>query len=220
MNWPERAIKIPTDSVANINSSRSNAIFDWNRALLNATVATHAPPPLRLVPWPLFMPLHSTAWSAYTADAQSTEKDNPRRRPEDEWTASNKDLAISYACYRALIDLFSSQVAALAVTAREHPVQPENFNAQPSTPDGIGNTAAAAVLIERHSDGSNQLVNLHPGPYSDYTSYLPVNTPQQISDPDQWQPLEAPSSVGIAIQQVFVTPQWGQVTPFAAVSPS
>jgi hypothetical protein len=34
------------------------------------------------------------AWSAYTADAQSTEKGNPRRSPEDEWTAAKKDLAI------------------------------------------------------------------------------------------------------------------------------
>jgi hypothetical protein len=124
MNWPERAIKIPTerfpskrhvcsrillaclailptttswacsnDAVANINSSRSNAILDWNQTLLNAIVATHAPTvaarALAIVHTSAF-----NAWSAYTADAQSTEKDNPRRRPEDEWTATNKDLAI------------------------------------------------------------------------------------------------------------------------------
>ena len=125
MNWPERAIKIPTerfqskrhvcsrillaclailatttswacsnDAVANINSSRPNAILDWNQNFIKCdrrdkctlTVAARA---LAIVHTSAF-----NAWNAYTADAQSTEKDNPRRRPEDEWTATNKDLAI------------------------------------------------------------------------------------------------------------------------------
>lgn len=203
---------------ATIRSHRSNAILDWNQALLNVIVATHAPPTVAARALATVHTSAFNAWSAYTADAQSTERESPRRRPEDEWTSANKDLAISYACYRSIIDLFPSQETALAITAQEHHVQPDNFNVQPTTPDGVGNIAAAAVLFERHHDGSNQLGDLHPGFYSDYTSYVPVNTPQYISDPDRWQPLEIPNNSGIATQQVFVTPQWGNVTPFAAAS--
>ena len=54
---------------------------------------------------------------------------------------------------------------------------PSYTTAETHTPAGIGNTACAAVLAYRHADGSNQLGNLHPGAYSDYTGYAPVNTP-------------------------------------------
>jgi hypothetical protein len=82
------------DAVANINSSRSNAILDWNQTLLNAIVATNAPPTVAARALAIVHTSAFNAWSAYTADAHSTEKDNPLRRPEDEWTAANKDLAI------------------------------------------------------------------------------------------------------------------------------
>jgi hypothetical protein len=48
-------------------------------------------------------------------------------------------------------------------------------------------------------------------PYTDYTGYAPVNTATSLSDPGRWQPLV--STTGVA--QLFLTPQWGLVTPFA-----
>src|SRR2546428_5438604 len=56
-------------------------------------------------------------------------------------------------------------------------------------PAGVGNVAAAAVIAFRHVDGANQLGDLHPGAYSDYTGYVPVNDPDHINDPNRWQPL-------------------------------
>ena len=49
--------------------------------------------------------------------------------------------------------------------------------------------AAAAVLEQRHNDGSNQLGDRAPGAYSDYTGYAAVNTAFTITDPNRWQPL-------------------------------
>ena len=64
----------------------------------------------------------------------------------------------------------------------------------------------------RHHDGSNQLGDLNPGAYSDYTGYAPVNTPTAINNPNRWQPLQVGANV-----QKFITPHWGKVKPYALV---
>ena len=66
--------------------------------------------------------------------------------------------------------------------------------------------AALHMLNERAHDVSNQLGDLHPGAYSDYTGYTPVNSATTMVDPDHWQPLP---------NQRCITPFWGKVKPFA-----
>jgi hypothetical protein len=73
----------------------------------------------------------------------------------------------------------------------------------------VGEEAARHMLSERAHDGSNQLGDLHPGPYSDYTGYTPVNSATTMVDPDHWQPLP---------YQKCITPFWGKVAPFALQS--
>jgi hypothetical protein len=71
------------------------------------------------------------------------------------------------------------------------------------------------VLEIRHHDGSNQLGDVNGGaPYSDYTGYTPVNTPDVVVDKWHWQPLR----IGTTVQR-FATPQWGRVIPFALTAP-
>jgi VCPO second helical-bundle domain/Domain of unknown function (DUF6851) len=91
---------------------------------------------------------------------------------------------------------------------------PGNTSTDTSTPVGIGNVAAGAVISYRHTDRSNQL-SIHP--YSDYTGYTSVNTSSTISDPNGWQPLYIPST---GVTQTYLTPHWGLVTPFALTSAS
>jgi hypothetical protein len=57
---------------------------------------------------------------------------------------------------------------------------PNDNSTDITTPTGIGNVACGAVLNFRHHDGSNQLADLHPGAYSDYTGYVPVNSPTTV----------------------------------------
>jgi hypothetical protein len=102
------------------------------------------------------------------------------------------------------------------------------------TPSGIGNSACAAVLAFRHSDGSNQLGSLTASgvPYADYTGYMPVNKPSTVPvsdvstilDPNHWQPLTycplaagCPMGVGVVTPK-FVGAQWFKVIPFALTS--
>jgi hypothetical protein len=61
---------------------------------------------------------------------------------------------------------------------------PAGTSTDTGTPSVVGNVAAQAALTFRHGDGSNQLANLHPGPYTDHTGYAPENDPDNINDAD------------------------------------
>jgi hypothetical protein len=62
---------------------------------------------------------------------------------------------------------------------------PSVTTTNPSTPPGVGNTAAAAQLAFGHHDGSSW-ATWEGHPYSDYTGYQPVNTPDLVTDPNHW----------------------------------
>jgi len=71
------------------------------------------------------------------------------------------------------------------------------------------------VLAFRADDGSNQANG-----YADTSGYVPVNSPDTVSDPMHWQPLRVPDGNGGLTVQKFLTPHWRGVTPFALASPS
>lgn len=160
------------------------------------------------------------AWSAYDKDAVGTEFRGSLRRPPAQRTAANKSKAISFAAYRALLDLFPQpdQVANFRAFMTGLGYDPDDTTTDPDTPTGIGNLVAAAVLGSRHNDGSNQLGDLHPGPYTDYTGYTPLNTPDAINNPNHWQPLRVSNGQGGFFVQTYIAPFWGKVTPFALTS--
>ena len=107
---------------------------------------------------------------------------------------------------------------------------PNNLSINTNTPAGIGNVACAAVLAFRHADGSNQLGDLHPGAYSDWTGYVSVNpastvpvNPALVLDPNHWQGLIYDDGANVPaphiVTQSFVGAQWYRVIPFAMTSP-
>ena len=77
------------------------------------------------------------------------------------------------------------------------------------------------MLDYRSQDGANQLgdeAKSDRTPYSDYTDYQPSNKPENIENIDRWTPdISADKSKSSQAQQ-FLTPQWGNVTPFALES--
>ena len=91
---------------------------------------------------------------------------------------------------------------------------PDDASTDPASPTGVGNQAAAAVLAFRATDGSNQ-AKATPTP-----SATSVNTPDQVNDPFRWQPLRHPNASGAIVVQKYLTPHWGNVTPFAISSPN
>jgi hypothetical protein len=192
-----------------------NTVERWNDALLQAVRNVQANPVVAARALAVTHTAMYDAWAAYDRKALGTRTGDSLRRPRAERTLANKRVAVSYAAYRALVDLFPSQKASLFDPLLvDLGLDPENSSTDPATPAGVGNSAAAAVIAFRHADGSNQLGDLNGGPpYSDYTGYQPVNSPDQLVDPNRWQPLATPTGA-----QTFLAAHWGNVIPFALSS--
>ncbi|HYO75681.1 MAG TPA: haloperoxidase, partial [Thermoanaerobaculia bacterium] len=159
------------------------------------------------------------AWAAYDDKAVGTRLGGSLRRPPSERTDANKTKAIAYATFRALEDVYPDDRVWLEEQMRAKGFDPHDRSRDVTTPQGIGNVAAAAVIAYRHRDGANQLgdeVGGNGKPYSDYTYYKPVNTVAKVIDPDRWQPIPfANPRGGEKLTPGFLTPHWYRVKPFA-----
>ena len=202
-----------SSSARTLIPTSDNAVLTWDAAILQAIRATHPGPPMVARALAVVHTAIFDAWAAYDATAVGTRLGGSLRRPAAERTDANKRAAVSYAAYRALVDLFPAVVPSFDAVMRQLGYDPSDASTDVSTAIGIGNVAARAVIDFRHHDGANQLGDLHPGAYSDYTGYLPVNSPEVITDPNRWQPLRVNGVI-----QTFIAPQWQLVTPFSLTS--
>ena len=158
------------------------------------------------------------AWAAYDGKAVGTRLGATLRRPVEERTDRNREIAIAYATYRALVDVYPEDTAWLAGQMRAAGLDPTNETKDPSKPQGVGNVAAAAVCEYRHHDGANQLgdeVGSNGKPYADYTFYAPANPADKVHDPDRWQVIPFSDGKGGTFAPNFLTPHWYRVKPFA-----
>lgn len=162
------------------------------------------------------------AWSAYEDSPISTLLSDTLQRPSIENTNANKEEAISYAAYSVLADLFPNDVSIFQAKMLALGLDPDRHTNDITTAAGIGNVMAATLLDFRHQDGSNQLGNDSLGvlgiPYSDTSGYSPVNSPDRIIDIERWTPERIPIDNTLGSIQQFLTPHWGQVTPFGLKS--
>lgn len=216
-------------SSAALAHGRDNVVLQWNSALLQA-IRNAGFAPIRAARG--FAILHTCmydAWAAYDRVAVGTRFGGSLRRPVRERTIANVKEAMSHAAYRALVDLFpfdspndSDDIPDQQVLLFDPLMKSLGYDPSDTTMSAsVGAQACAAVLSFRHADGSNQLGDMNGGaPYSDYTGYLPVNTHNEINDPNHWQPLAtAVLPDGTVTQQIFLAPHWGRVTPFALTNP-
>ncbi len=192
----------------------------WNDVLLESVRNSRLGPPMVARAIAMVHTCGFDAWAAYDDVALGTQLGGSLRRPAEERTLDNAQKAYSYGEYRCLLDLFPAQSDFIRSQMSGFGFDPDDASTDPATPQGVGNLAAAAVLEFRHQDGSNQLGDLNPGPYSDYTGYLPVNDPDNINDPNRWQPLRFSDGQGGFIVPGFVAPHWQNVAPFALESAS
>jgi hypothetical protein len=208
--------------------STPTIVVQWNNAALQGVRDSKLGPPMVARALAIVHTCIFDAWSAYDKKAVGTQLGGSLRRPKSEQTAANKSKAISFAAYRATVDLFPTDkttvfdpmMAALGYDSTDQ-------STDVKTPSGIGNVACNAVLTFRHNDGSNQLGNLTASgvPYADYTHYVPVNppttvpvNPATVNDVNRWQPLQYIDGLGNFVTQSFVGAQWTQVIPFSMTS--
>src|ERR1044072_6587195 len=89
------------------------------------------------------------AWAAYDDKAVGTQLGGKLRRPAAERTEANKKKAIAYATYRSLLYLFPEDEQWISQQLRQYGVDTADKSTDVSTPQGVGNVAAAAVIEYR-----------------------------------------------------------------------
>lgn len=167
------------------------------------------------------------AWAVYDAVAIPTQLRLPRQLGMSDQV---KTQAMSQAAYRVLVDQFPTEVATFDLAMTSLGLIPSTSE-DPSTPEGIGNLAAKAVLDDRSRDGANQRGELTASGkiYADYTGYTPSNLPVSATEaspiantprPDRWQPLSYLDGNGKVQIPAFIAPHWEKVRPFALTSAS
>lgn len=157
------------------------------------------------------------AWAAYDPSAVGSRLGGSLRRPIAEHTPANKETAIAYASFHALLFVYPEDREFLEAEMRRMGHDPAVVSDDPTTPAGIGQLAAKAVGEYRRHDGSNQFGDEVGGdgtPYGDYTYYQPVNPPDRILDPDRWQPITFTLPDGKQVTPGFLTPHWYRVKTF------
>jgi membrane-associated phospholipid phosphatase len=203
----------------------SNVVIQWNQAALQGVRDSKLGPPMVARALAMVHTCIYDAWAAYDERALGTQLGNSLRRPRSERTLAGKNEAISFAAYRASVDLFASDDQKVFRPLMEQlGYNPDDTSKDTRTPTGVGNVACEAVLQFRHHDGSNQLGDQSPSgvPYSDYTGYVSVNPPSQVPpnpalvvDPNRWQPLQYFDVTNTWVTQSFLGAQWYLVVPFA-----
>jgi hypothetical protein len=214
----ENLIVNPETQLVTLEDPSPTVSVLWDRAIQQAVVNTAPGPTVASRAYGMVHTAIFDAWAAYDQQAIATQLGDALQRPEAEVTAANKQEAISYAAYEVAKDLFPSQIAIFYAQMKELGYDPQQKTTDLTTPAGVGQASAQALLDFRHHDGSNQLGDDPAGngiPYGDVTNYQPTNSPQAILDLESWTPENVPLDDPNSSLQQFLTPQWGNVTPFA-----
>ncbi len=162
-------------------------------------------------------PYHPTAVGIYSRLG--------RRPAMESATNRNINIACLYASYRVLNSLLPNRNTDWRAMMTAAGLNADDASEQLTSPVGIGNRAAKAILAIRERDGMNQLGDengrtFNREPYADYTGYEPVNTAYDLRDPSRWQPRLYPAGGGVFRIQQFVTPQYRKVRPYSYQNPN
>ena len=166
------------------------------------------------------------AWAAYDDTAQGW---LVRERVETDDARQAREIALSYAAYRILRWRFRASPGA-AVTLRALDLRMEALGLDPSitttsgtAPEALGNRIAAAYLALGNTDNANESDDFANRFYTSVNGPLVMNEPgnPDLVDPNRYQPLSLPFFLDQAGNPVsagfpeFLSPEWGQVIPFA-----
>jgi len=216
----------PETQLVTVEDESPTVSVIWDRAVQEAVIETSPGPTIASRTYAMVHTAMYDAWSAYEDTPVSTNLGDDLQRPEAENTVENKSEAMSHAAYQVLVELYPEQKEIFDRVMQDMGYAPCDACTDVTTPAGIGKISAQALLDERQGDGANQLGN-EPGsdgtPYSDYTGYEPTNEAGNVQDIERWTPdllIDSNEIDESFISQEFLTPQWGQVTPFALDSGS
>ncbi len=212
----------------------STTVTRWNERALEA-ICLGRPMPT-IVSRELFL-LHTAmydAWTAYEDVALPVYWRAMTRRPAAERTAAAKREAIGFAALEVLTEFYPARIPEFFDQLNREGFASDRFVDPPrGSLAWVGIQAADAALDHRQDDGANATYH-----YRDISNYQPINSPDAAPDaidPNRWQPLIVtnfdaalrpadfilnppffdPLAYGHFAPQMFITPHWPWVEPFA-----
>lgn len=202
-----------------------NVAYKWGEMALKATALDTE----RFAPRPtitsrylgLIFTAVFDAWSRFDEKAIPVYLTDVPRLPKELHKLSNKEIAISFAAYRTMSEYYFSDKEIFSEFMQELGLDPSNETLDPSTPEGIGNLAAKAVIQARKGDGANQYGEESGSdgkPYFNYVGYEPINSADTNIDPNRWQPKYFSDGKGGFYAPGCLTPFWDKVKPIALKS--
>ncbi len=202
-----------------------NVAYKWGKIALTATANDTE----RFTPRPtvtsrylglIFVAVFD-AWSRYDDKATPVYLEGVERRKAEEQSLKNKEIAISYAAYRAMEEYYYSDILLFQELMTELGLDRSDKSLDPTSPVGIGNLAAKAVIEARKGDGSNQYGEEEGSDgiaYFNYIHYKPVNPIDKNVDINRWQPKYFVNEKGEKYDPGCLTPYWDKVKPIALKS--
>ncbi len=209
----------------------------WNEQLLEAIRNDTARPTVHARNlWHVSVAMYD-AWAVFDPTSRTYLEPDPLVTPEGDpaGVAAARHEAISYAAYRVLRHRFVDGPGGTGpgrfLTAFQLDNQMNALGYDPNvtttagdSPAALGNRIAQRVIDFGLGDSANE-----SNDYAEPTGYAPVNPPltfdelgTTMNDPNRWQPLrfvrERRDQFGTVVEetvQSFLSPYWGDVTPFA-----
>ena len=225
--------KLLTDSAVNSTldkkikepSGTDNVAYKWGKMALvaqaNDTEKFNPRPTITSRYLGLIFVAVFDAWAMYDEKATPVYLKGVERRPMDEQTLRNKEIAISYAAFRTMNEYYHSDKALFANFMKDLGLDPMNETLDATTPEGIGNLAARTIIQARKGDGANQYGEEEGSngvPYHNYVGYEPVNSADENVDANRWQPKYFSDGKGGRYAPGCLTPFWDKVKPIALKS--
>ncbi len=180
-------------------------VRDVSPRLSDITLVPRVTAPLLTASMDALAPYHPTAVGYYTRF---------ERRPQEEWTLENMNIATLYAAYHSLRGMLPRAEATWVSMLTDFGLDPAAGMDDVTTPAGIGTAAGIGAVEARLNDGMNQL-----GLYANTTDYAPMNSAYELTDAGRWQPALVRNRLGSYVAQSFVTPQMANVEPYADLNP-
>lgn len=221
----QKAQPKPTEIVMPEPKGMHNVAYQWGQMALTATAKDTE----RFFPRPTitsrYLGLISIAvfdaWSRYDQKAVPVYLTGVDRQSAANQHLKNKEIAISFAAYRTMCEYYYSDARLFSNFMTTLGLDPTNNSLDPSTPEGIGNLAAKAVIEARKNDGANQYgeeEGSNGEAYHNYVGYEPVNSADKSIDANRWQPKYFSDGKGGSFAPSCLTPFWDKVTPIALTS--
>lgn len=204
--WALPALAKPKDG----SRSDDGLIADWNEQLTASIAAASAAPTVTARAIAMVYEAVYNAWASYDAQAGFSLPYLSKLGPASS-SVDSKAIAVSHAAHGVLVNLFPTRSTLFAQALDRAMAGRPTTLSSGLTAMAVGQSAAQVQILLRANDGSNQQAG-----YADTSGYVPVNGPDVLLYPERWQPLRVTDNDGSNPRvQRFITPHWGQVTPFA-----